>query len=143
MSVSNVKRAALKNPESKLAVQYPNWVLRLVITNTCPELIKSLWDEFGGAIHIHSKPKKGWRQVYMWYTTRAEDSAAVLRGMLPHLRYKKLEAQLGIEFLSGVKRSTRLTSEEAERRTGIVEKIRAQKIRLFRPYNSAEALRAS
>lgn len=126
VSVYNVRPKARKRP----VALYPHWAIRVAVVNTSIEIAAFLFSTFGGSLDTHCKA--GYRMAkkdsQQWYLSARGDIEWFLNGILPFLRYKTREAELALEFLTGVipnRKGIRLTDQEVKRRDRVVSSIRA------------------
>lgn len=140
VTVSSVARPPLRRPGS---VDYPYWHARLVISHTSLVLLQWVLKTFGGAIHGHIPPKRSnpyQRYFYQWHVTNRLQGTAILRGMLPYLKYKSDEAKLAIElFATYMPGRTRMEPKEVANRQRLVEAIRSLPGRRKRQGHVSEA----
>jgi hypothetical protein len=103
------------------------YVVRLTVTNTCPELVKWFQEQLGGTIWTYTNPNERYRVRYVWHAP-AKDVKNILLGVLPYLKVKAELAKLGIEMREAIeaRKVTRqgLPMAEKARRLVLCEKIR-------------------
>ena len=78
----------------------PHFGVRITVANTdltTLEWIHSLW---GGKVYVQKK--MGLRPVYSWMITNRQVVTEFLSTILPHLRTKKDQAELVLEYLSQI-----------------------------------------
>ena len=82
---------------------------------------------FGGNVYCSNPPKDSRaRATYAWVTRSKALITAFLEAVLPYLRIKRRQAELGIEFEVGiVGLGERVTKEEAARREAIRLELRS------------------
>jgi hypothetical protein len=126
VSIYNVRTKARKRP----IALYPHWAIRVAVVNTSIEIIAFLFSTFGGSIDTHRKAgyRLSKKDSQQWYLSAKNDIEWFLNGILPFLRYKTREAELALEFLTGVipnRKGIILTEFEVDRRARIVTAIRS------------------
>jgi intein/homing endonuclease len=110
----------------RISRAYP---LAVSISNTHIETIKSLKNLFGGSTWIKKRRNKKYQPCMQW-TLSSQQGLAFLKMIIPYLRIKKEQAEIGIKFINGRKRSSvRLSNEEIKRR----EKVRKKLFELKHP----------
>lgn len=82
----------------------PNYFLRVTI-GICNEYIPNLFRfNFGGRLDFYPSKHMNWSPQWRW-TVSHEQAANCLRILLPYLRLKRQEAELGLQFQSAAKHS--------------------------------------
>jgi hypothetical protein len=105
-----------------------SWHLQLQMTNTSETLIRSLGQDYGGAVYVCARKYPNRKVVHMWFVFSAAECLTILTNILPFLRYKGDEARLAIEYFSGVSpkfAGKSLSDEEIGRRNRIALAIRS------------------
>ena len=101
-----------------------SYVLKIVITQKSKAPLVDFQNRFGGTINKLGKLRTG----FQW-CVHHKNAAIMLESILPYLKYKKEQAELGIEFIkksiSPVKsRGSKLVDGETDRRESLYLKIR-------------------
>jgi hypothetical protein len=115
---------------SKRARATDQHYIRVAATNTDPEVIAWIAETFGGAGHLKRKAVPPRRACYLWVcsTTRAYH---VLKLLLPHMKTKRRQAELAIEFQErlfatyGERRGRFVSDDECQYRDRIKQAISA------------------
>ncbi len=103
---------------AKRAREERRWVLSLSIANTHLETLNTLIADFGG--RMYCKPRaEDWHKDCWYWSATGDEAMEVLRRLLPNLRVKRLQAEIGIEFQERLRskrygRWDRTTDEELE-----------------------------
>lgn len=92
---------------------YPDFVLRVQVSNTEIWLLQMLKMGFGGRIQKYSDRKSNQRPCWKWVIERVH-AAEFLKLILPYLHLKKPQAELGIQFQGA--RGQHATRHSEERR---------------------------
>jgi len=71
--------------------------MRLTVGNTDPRLIIWLKETFGGSSYPDRHRKANWKESWKW-TISTQQAAALLEQVLPWLRLKREQAEIGIAF---------------------------------------------
>jgi hypothetical protein len=105
--------------------------LAVVITNTSPQLIAWLYDNFGGSVH-NKKPSEGSksfrskRPIWSWHL-QEKQAEVVLRKCLRYFIIKQQQAEIGIAFCALKKRSgprfVRVSKQSLRQRENLHNKI--------------------
>ncbi len=102
------------------------------LENTDPKIAYWLQKRFGGSVHIdRTKEKDNHRTIYRW-KLGTQETLRFLRQTISHLRIKRAQAELGIEFalkrdINRKGRSRLLGKEELERREQFYQEMRRLK----------------
>ena len=99
--------------------------LQIIITNTDLRIMKWLVSNFGGKFY-RKKNQRGYStinspDIYFWYVFGKANQEAFLLGILTHLRAKKQECVLALEFV-------RMSGWNKERKLQIAAEVKAVKI---------------
>lgn len=75
----------------------PKYELRLTLVNTDKEIMEEIHRLYGGIFDTRRFEQAKWRTVYqvIWTNTKAEK---ILNALEPHLRVKKKQAQLALQY---------------------------------------------
>jgi len=98
-----------------LRIVNPHFGVRVTIANTDLRTLEWIHELWGGKVYVQKR--QGLRPVYSWMITNRQVVTEFLATLLPHLRSKKDQAELVLEYLSAitVKRSYgRNTMPDAE-----------------------------
>src|SRR5205807_7611595 len=68
------------------------------VNMVCPDVVSALHKQFGGTFSISPRRKNTHRTLFVWVTS-GHGSVRFLKTILPYLRIKKVEAELGIQFM--------------------------------------------
>jgi hypothetical protein len=103
----------------------PNHTLQVSIGNTDPQVLNWIHGIFGGSLTFRKSTKLNHRDMTQW-VARSNGAAIFLKIIIPFLRMKNKQAEVGISFQSekGRYRKNQLTKEEIEFREGKRAEIR-------------------
>ena len=113
-----ISKVNLKNPNYKS----PRYVLEVSAYNCDKPVMDWITTTFGGSSRLRVRPREKWywKTSYGWKIT-SNKAVPFLEAILPHLKVKNRQAELGIRFQKEIMQSQRgqrnkLTTEELEDR---------------------------
>lgn len=96
---------------------YDSFNVRIAIPNTSVPLMKWLVSYFGGSYYLKREANQKHKASYEWRPTGANNTKAMLLGMLPYLVIKREQAVLGLEWVD-------LAYNSKDRREEIFQKLK-------------------
>lgn len=105
--------------------KYLSYVLHVGVTNTNREILEQFAKVFGGRIFVKKSYSPMHRTSYRW-ALHCGTARDFLNKILRHLKLKKVQAELAIEFQNGIRKSTNgipMGQKELERRNRLRDAI--------------------
>jgi hypothetical protein len=103
--------------------------MKVTVSQTDPLILNEIKEHFGGTLLVCRDKAATVRTCWQW-TASSLIAAAFLRAVLPHLRQKREQAELALQFQAELAKQSRghaVTPESTTIRVGLAERLKALK----------------
>ena len=112
------------NPWKRKIDGEPRYGIRLSITNSDRNIINWLVTNFGGSVFLTNKNSpRHHRSTWRW-TVTGKSAEPIMRHTIPYLKVKGKHAELGLQFITTLGLSNRVSKENIELRSYIAAQLK-------------------
>lgn len=101
--------------------KYTEYFIQMSIGQNDGKTMDWIIDNYGGHLHLVKRDNS-----YYWIASNRK-AYEILKRIIPHLKYKKPQAELAISFFEGRHQGKRCPPEEIERREYIYKRLKEEK----------------